>query len=181
MVLVPDGRAVEWFAAAGVYPAFHDRVHPGHADAGEHHLDPGIREDRVELQGICGVPVPDQKPRAMVGVFQVHDEVSCGLGDQGSGGVSGGTEDPDPSAGVLHHREHVPADAGQGDGNSPPRALFAGQPVGARIWIALAWCVGIFVVDHADMVRLNGLVSQGLDRAPEDPRMVGAADVLDHT
>lgn len=26
------------------------------------------------------------------------------------------------------------------------RALFAGQPVGGEIWIALAWCVGILVV-----------------------------------
>jgi ABC-2 type transport system permease protein len=26
------------------------------------------------------------------------------------------------------------------------RALFAGQPVGGDIWVALAWCVGILVV-----------------------------------
>ena len=26
------------------------------------------------------------------------------------------------------------------------RALFAGQPVGSEIWIALAWCLGILVV-----------------------------------
>jgi ABC-2 type transport system permease protein len=25
------------------------------------------------------------------------------------------------------------------------RAVFAGQPVGADIWIALAWCLGILV------------------------------------
>jgi ABC-2 type transport system permease protein len=29
------------------------------------------------------------------------------------------------------------------------RALFAGQPVGGDIWIALAWCVGILVVAYA--------------------------------
>jgi ABC-2 type transport system permease protein len=28
------------------------------------------------------------------------------------------------------------------------RALFAGQPVGADLWIALAWCVGILVVAY---------------------------------
>lgn len=29
------------------------------------------------------------------------------------------------------------------------RDLFAGQPVGSEIWVALAWCVGIFVVAYA--------------------------------
>ena len=29
------------------------------------------------------------------------------------------------------------------------RALFAGQPVGSDIWVALAWCVGILVVGYA--------------------------------
>lgn len=29
------------------------------------------------------------------------------------------------------------------------RALFAGQPVGSEIWVALAWCVGILVVAYA--------------------------------
>ena len=28
------------------------------------------------------------------------------------------------------------------------RALFAGQPVGAYLWIALAWCVGILVLAY---------------------------------
>jgi ABC-2 type transport system permease protein len=29
------------------------------------------------------------------------------------------------------------------------RALFAGQPVGTDIWVALAWCVGILIVGYA--------------------------------
>jgi ABC-2 type transport system permease protein len=29
------------------------------------------------------------------------------------------------------------------------RALFAGQPVGSDIWVALAWCVGILIVGYA--------------------------------
>jgi ABC-2 type transport system permease protein len=29
------------------------------------------------------------------------------------------------------------------------RALFAGQPVGSDIWVALAWCVGILIVAYA--------------------------------
>ncbi|NUW43372.1 ABC transporter permease [Nonomuraea rhodomycinica] len=33
------------------------------------------------------------------------------------------------------------------------RALFAGQPVGTDIWVALAWCVGILVVAYAFAMR----------------------------
>jgi len=28
------------------------------------------------------------------------------------------------------------------------RDIFAGQPIGADIWVALAWCVGILVVAY---------------------------------
>ncbi|GAA4351672.1 ABC transporter permease [Microbacterium rhizosphaerae] len=34
------------------------------------------------------------------------------------------------------------------------RALFAGQPVGGDIWVALAWCVGILVVGYAVSMSL---------------------------
>ena len=33
------------------------------------------------------------------------------------------------------------------------RDLFAQQPVGTDIWIALAWCVGILVVAYAFAMR----------------------------
>src|SRR5437773_1947607 len=33
--LVPDQRAVQQFAAAGLYPPFHDRVHARHLHAGK--------------------------------------------------------------------------------------------------------------------------------------------------
>ena len=35
----------------------------------------------------------------------------------------------------------------------PMRALFAGQPVGNDIWIALAWCLGILVVAYLFAMR----------------------------
>jgi ABC-2 type transport system permease protein len=34
------------------------------------------------------------------------------------------------------------------------RALFAGQPVGNDLWIALAWCVGILIVAYAGAMRV---------------------------
>jgi hypothetical protein len=46
-------------------------------------------------------------------VLQVHDQVAGGLGDPGCGGVGGGAQDPDPSAGVLDHREDVHPGPGQ--------------------------------------------------------------------
>lgn len=33
------------------------------------------------------------------------------------------------------------------------RALFAGQPVGADLWVALAWCVGLLVLAYALALR----------------------------
>lgn len=34
------------------------------------------------------------------------------------------------------------------------RALFAEQPVGGEVWVALAWCVGLLVVAYALAIRL---------------------------
>jgi hypothetical protein len=51
MVLVPDQRAVQELASAGLYPAFHERVHAGHPDAAEHDLDPRVLEDGIEQFG----------------------------------------------------------------------------------------------------------------------------------
>src|SRR5262245_22324890 len=36
MMLVPDHGPVEELAPAGLYPPFHDGVHPWHPDTGEH-------------------------------------------------------------------------------------------------------------------------------------------------
>jgi ABC-2 type transport system permease protein len=38
------------------------------------------------------------------------------------------------------------------------RALLAGQPVGADIWVALAWCIGIGIVAYVFAVRAYGRV-----------------------
>lgn len=44
--LVPDQGAVEQFAAAGLDPPFHDRIHARHSGAAELHCDPDVGEDR---------------------------------------------------------------------------------------------------------------------------------------
>jgi hypothetical protein len=77
--LVPDQRAVQEFAAAGLYPPFHDRVHSWHPDATEHNLDPRLGEDGVEQIGELAVPVPDQEACPAVGVLEVHDQDACGI------------------------------------------------------------------------------------------------------
>ncbi|MCU1681134.1 MAG: Transposase [Amycolatopsis sp.] len=49
--LVADEGSVQQFVAAGLHPAFHDRVHPWHLDTSEHGLDAGIGEDFVDQGG----------------------------------------------------------------------------------------------------------------------------------
>src|ERR1700738_1835857 len=62
MVLVPYEGAVQQFASAGLYPALHDGVHPGHPDTALDDSQSGIGQHGVE--GLCelGVPVTNQEP-----------------------------------------------------------------------------------------------------------------------
>lgn len=55
--LVPDQGTVEEFAPAGLHPTFHDRVHPGNADAGSDDLNALGGEDGVERAGVLAVAV----------------------------------------------------------------------------------------------------------------------------
>ena len=113
VLLVPDQRSVEEFAAATADPALHDGVHPRDADSAEDDLNAGVGEHGVEQRRELSVPVTDQEPCGAARVFEVHDEVPGGLGDQGCGRVCGGAEDADPAAGVFDDREHVQAGAAQ--------------------------------------------------------------------
>src|ERR1700683_817845 len=114
--LVPDQRAVQELAAAGLHPALHDRVHSRHLDTAEHDLYACVLEYGIEQVGELAVAVTDQEPRSAVGVLEIHDEVLRGLGYPGRSGVGGGAQDPDAPAGVLDDRQDVQARAGQGDG-----------------------------------------------------------------
>ena len=49
--LVPDQRAVQELATAGLHPPFHDRIHSRHLDAAEHDLDPRICQNGIEQAG----------------------------------------------------------------------------------------------------------------------------------
>ncbi|MGW7082896.1 hypothetical protein ACWGH2_05270 [Streptomyces sp. NPDC054871] len=51
VALVEDEGAVQEFVAAGLDPAFHDRVHARYPDAGAHDLDAGVAQDFVEEGG----------------------------------------------------------------------------------------------------------------------------------
>jgi hypothetical protein len=55
--------------AAALDPPLHDRVHTGHLDASEHHLDPGVGEDRIEQRRNLAVAVPDEVPDPTAGVL----------------------------------------------------------------------------------------------------------------
>src|SRR5215831_661560 len=51
VALVPDQGAIEEFVAQFLYPALHDRVHAGCANAGEDGCDAGVAEDLAEPGG----------------------------------------------------------------------------------------------------------------------------------
>jgi hypothetical protein len=107
VALVPDQGAVEQLVSAGLHPALHERIHARDPDAAEHGLGSGVLEDRVEQGGELSIAVPDQEPRTAAGILEVHDEILGGLRHPGRGRMGGGAQDPDPSAGVLKHRQHV--------------------------------------------------------------------------
>jgi hypothetical protein len=75
---------------------FADSVHPGHLDAGEHHLDPRIGHHSVEQFGELPVPVPDQKPCPASGILKVYDQIPGGLGHPGCTRMRRRTQHPDP-------------------------------------------------------------------------------------
>jgi hypothetical protein len=116
MRLVPDQGPVEQFVSAGLDPSFDDRIHAGNLDAAEHGRDADVGEDRVEQRGVFGVTVADEVFDLAAGVFEVHGEIACGLGDPGGGRVRCGAEDADAAGGVLDDRQNVHAGTGQRDG-----------------------------------------------------------------
>ena len=111
--LVPDQSRVQQFTAAGLNPPLHDGVHPRHPDATEHDLDARVGEDDVEQ--LRKLAVADQVPGPATSVLEVHDEVLRGLYHPCGRRMRGGAQNPDPTAGMLDHREHVHPRSGQGD------------------------------------------------------------------
>jgi len=112
--LVGDQDAVEQFAADAGDEAFGDRVglwRP-HRRLGGPHVEGG--EHCIERGGVFGVAVADQEPEAPAGVVEVREQVAGLLGQPGSGGVRGDTEDVHPAGVVFDGEERLqPA---QGDG-----------------------------------------------------------------
>jgi hypothetical protein len=84
--LVPDQGPFEQLAAAGLHPAFHERVHSRHLDPAEYSFDARVSKDGVEQAGELAVAVPDQEPRPAAGILKIHDQVPRGLGDPGGPG-----------------------------------------------------------------------------------------------
>ncbi|GGM90438.1 hypothetical protein GCM10011609_29290 [Lentzea pudingi] len=94
MGLGPDQCAVQKLAAQRLDPAFHDRVHAGHPDAGQDRRDPGAAEDLVDQCGVLAAAITDEEPDLCeaAGVFEVQQEISDGLCHPGMCGVRGCAE-----------------------------------------------------------------------------------------
>jgi hypothetical protein len=95
------------FMPAGLYPALRDRIHAGDTDAGRDDPDALGFEDGVEGAGVLAVAVFDQVFDRDVGVMEIHDQVSGGLGGPFRGGVGSDAEDADAAAGVFDDGEDV--------------------------------------------------------------------------
>ncbi len=79
--MVPDQGAVEQFAATGLYPAFDDRVHPGHLNTAQDDLDADVSEDDVEQAREFAVPVADQESRSAIGALEAMTRFRAAWGD----------------------------------------------------------------------------------------------------
>jgi hypothetical protein len=110
---VDDEDAVEEFAPDAADEAFGDRV----GSRCPHRCldDPDVErgEHGVEGCGELGVTVPDEKPEAVAGVVEVHEQVAGQLGQPGAGRVGGDPEDVHPAGGVLDDEECI--EPAQGD------------------------------------------------------------------
>ncbi len=109
VTLVPDQGPVQEFAAAGLYPALHERVHPWYPNAGRDDLETGIGHQGVEGGCELRVAVSDQEPCPAARVLEVHEEVASELHDPVPGRMRGDTEDPDATGGVLDDGEDIQA------------------------------------------------------------------------
>jgi len=99
LVLVPDDGAVEELAAQGPDPAFRERVR----DRGPGRCLEDLRvfgaEDLVEGVDELAATTTDQCPGVGELVAVADEEVACGLGGPGAGGVFGGAAELDGPGG----------------------------------------------------------------------------------
>ncbi|WP_158309622.1 hypothetical protein [Saccharopolyspora spinosa] len=65
------------------------------------------RSDRAMLRGVVLDTIVAAFGGPVVCVFEVHDEILCGLGDPRGRRVCGGAQDPDPPGGVFDDGEDV--------------------------------------------------------------------------
>jgi len=112
--LVDDQEAVEEFAADCPDEALGDRICPWcpHRRLDDADVDGG--EHGVERGGELGVAIADEEPETTPGVVEIHGEVAGLLGQPGTGGMGGDTQDVYPPGGVLDDEERVQTAQGEG-------------------------------------------------------------------
>jgi hypothetical protein len=114
MPLVDDEDAVKEFTANAADETFSDRIGTRglHRRPDNAEVDRG--EDGVDGSGELGIAVADEKPKATVGIVEVHEQVAGLLGQPGAGGMGGDAEDVHPAGGVLDDEERIqPAQGGR--------------------------------------------------------------------
>jgi hypothetical protein len=102
-----DGRGIRDGRCVRTAPR--TRSHEANAP-GADSLDAERGEHRVKAGGELGVPVADEEPETLAGIFDVGSEVPCHLGHPWAVRVGGDTEDVDDASLQLDHEQHaVPA------------------------------------------------------------------------
>ena len=104
---VPHKHPVQTLGPDGSYPPFGVRVRFRRPRRDFDRLDASRGEHRIEGSAELGVAVADEKPE-LVGVFvEVHEQVTCRLGNPGSGGVGGDAGQVYPAVVEFDDEEHV--------------------------------------------------------------------------
>jgi hypothetical protein len=109
---------------AGANPPFRGRIRPRRLDRSLDDPDVGALKYRVECGGELGVAVADEELDRLGMPVEIHQEVSCLLGDPCRSWVGGGPQKVDPAASVFKARSgHRARQARRGFSDTPGRVL----------------------------------------------------------
>lgn len=107
MVPGEDQQSVGAFAADAADPPFGICICSWSLRWCPQHGDAGRCKDGVEGVGDLGVPVADEEAKPLGALVQVHEQVPGLLRHPHTRRVPGDAQHVDPSAGDLHHEEHI--------------------------------------------------------------------------
>jgi hypothetical protein len=107
VALANDDHPVGALSAYGAHPAFCKRVRSGCLWWRLDHVEAFPGEHGVEDGREFAVPVVQQEPQPGRPLVELHQHVSCLLGNPCAGRMRGDADDMDPAGGELYEEQHV--------------------------------------------------------------------------